>query len=155
MNLWTLDGVKSWAVAAVGVTMQAVATPTLAQEENPWKQGNYWDVSGIHVKDGSGLKYAQFLASSWVKNQEFAKSQGWISSYMVLSNEYPREGEPDLYLIRVYASVPSADEQEKRGQAFREFNKKTMAQLQAESGARADYRTSGSQVLLRELVLRK
>lgn len=155
MNRWTLDGVKSWAVAAVGVTMLAVATPTLAQEENPWKQGNYWDVSGIHVKDGSGLKYAQFLASSWVKNQEFAKSQGWISNYLVLSNPYPREGEPDLYLIQVFASMPSSDEADKRTQAWREFNKKTVAQLEAESGARADYRTSGSQLLLRELVLRK
>jgi hypothetical protein len=154
MNRFTVDGVKSWAIAAAGVAMLAVATPSLAQEENPWKQGNYWNVSGIHVKDGSGLKYAQFLASSWVKNQEFAKSQGWISNYLVLSNPYPRQGEPDLYLIQVFASMPSADEADKRAQAFREFNKKTMAQLQAESGARADYRTSGSQMLLRELVLR-
>ena len=154
MKLWTLDGVKSWAVAAAGVAMLAVATPTLAQEENPWKQGNYWDVSSIHVKDGSGLKYAQFLASNWVKNQEFAKSQGWISNYLVLSNPYPREGEPDLYLIQVFAGMPRSDEADKRAQAFRDFNKKTTAQLQAESGARADYRTSGSQLLLRELVLR-
>jgi len=154
MNRFTVDGVKSWAVAAVGVAMLVVATPTLAQEENPWKQGNYWNVSGIHVKDGSGLKYAQFLASSWVKNQEFAKSQGWISNFLVLSNPYPREGEPDLYLIQVFASMPSSDEADKRAQAFREFNKKTAAQLQAESGARADYRTTGSQLLLRELVLR-
>jgi hypothetical protein len=154
MNRFTVDGVKSWAVAVVGVALLAVATPTLAQEENPWKQGNYWNVSGIHVKDGSGLKYAQFLASNWVKNQEFAKSQGWISSYMVLSNPYPREDEPDLYLIQVFASMPSSDEADKRAQAFREFNKKTMAELQAESGARADYRTMGSQLLLRELVLR-
>ena len=154
MNRFTVDGVKSWAVAVVGVALLAVATPTLAQEENPWKQGNYWNVSGIHVKDGSGLKYAQFLASNWVKNQEFAKSQGWISSYMVLSNPYPREDEPDLYLIQVFASMPSSDEADKRAQAVREFNKKTMAELQAESGARADYRTMGSQLLLRELVLR-
>ena len=154
MNRFTVDGVKSWAVAVVGVAMLAVATPALAQEENPWKQGNYWNVSGIHVKDGSGLKYAQFLASNWVKNQEFAKSQGWISSYMVLSNPYPREDEPDLYLIQVFASMPSSDEADKRAQAFREFNKKTMAELQAESGARADYRTMGSQLLLGELVLR-
>jgi hypothetical protein len=154
MNRFTVNGVKSWAIAAAGVAMLAVATPSLAQEENPWKQGNYWNVSGIHVKDGSGLKYAQFLASSWVKNQEFAKSQGWISNYLVLSNPYPREGEPDLYLIQVFASMPSSDEADRRTQAWREFNKKTVAQLQAESGARAEYRTSGSQLLLRELVLR-
>jgi uncharacterized protein YeaO (DUF488 family) len=73
---------------------------------------------------------------------------------MVLSNTHPREGEPNLYLITIAPSLPSSDEADKRAQAFREFNKKTMAELQAESGARADYRTMGSQLLLRELVLR-
>jgi len=155
MNRWTLNGPTSWAVAALGVIMMAVATPTLAQDENPWKQGSYWDVSSIHVKDGSGLKYAQFLASSWVKNQEFAKSQGWISNYMVLANEYPREGEPDLYLITVFDSMASPDESDKRSKAWREFQQKSMSQLAAESGARADYRTLGGQLLLREMVLRK
>jgi len=155
MNRSLLGGMKSWAIAAAGVTMLAMATPSLAQDQSPWKAGNYWNVSSIHVKDGSGLKYAQFLADTWVKNQEFAKSQGWISHYMVLSNSYPREGEPDLYLIIVSPSLANSDEADKRGQAFREFNKTSMAQMQAESGARAEFRTVGSQMLLRELMLRK
>jgi len=147
--------VRSWAVAAAGAAMLAVTTPSLAQDQSPWKAGNYWQVSGIHVKDGSGLKYAQYLANSWVKNQEFAKSKGWISHYMVLSNPYPREDEPDLYLIQVFPSMASPDETDMRGKAMREFNKKTLAEMQAESGARADMRTQGSQMLLRELVLRQ
>jgi hypothetical protein len=60
-----------------------------------------------------------------------------------------------LYLITVFASMASPDEADKRAAAWREFNKKTMTQMQAESGARADYRTVGSQLLLREMVLRK
>jgi hypothetical protein len=51
--------------------------------------------------------------------------------------------------------MASPDEADKRAQAWREFNKKTMSQMQAESGARADYRTVGGQLLLREMVLRK
>jgi hypothetical protein len=51
--------------------------------------------------------------------------------------------------------MASPDEADKRAQVWREFNKKTMSQMQAESGSRADYRTVGSQLLLREMVPRK
>ena len=154
MQVSMLNDVKQLVLAMVGALLLTVSLPAAAQDENPWKAGNYWNVSGIHVKDGGGLKYAQYLATEWVKTQEYAKAQGWITDFMVLSNAYPREGEPNLYLITIASSQPSSDEADKRAQAFREFDKKTTAQLQAESGARADYRTSGSQMLLREQVLR-
>lgn len=73
----------------IGVTALAAAlinTPAMAQGW-PMVPGDYWDVSAIEVADGSGLAYATFLADRWRKNQEFAKSQGWIKSYHVLSNE--------------------------------------------------------------------
>jgi len=38
---------------------------------------------------------------------------------------------------------------------MREFNKTTIAQMQAQSAGRADIREVGSQMLLRQLVLRK
>ena len=150
-----LGKVRLQALATAGVVALVFAMPASAQEEPPYKPGNYWSVTGIHVKDGSGLRYAQHLASSWSSNQEFAKSQGWISDYMVLSNPYPRDGEPDLYLIQIFANMPSADEADKRGKATREFNKTTLAQMQAESGGRVEIREVGSQMLLRQLVLRK
>jgi len=150
-----LNNVKRLALAMVGSLLLAVSLPATAQDENPWKAGNYWNVSSIHVKDGGGLKYAQFLATEWVRNQEYAKAQGWISDFMVLSNTHPREGEPNLYLITISPSLASSDEADKRGRMMREFNKTTIAQMQASSAGRAEVREVGGQMQLRQLVLRK
>jgi hypothetical protein len=150
-----LNDLKRLALGMVGALALAVSVPATAQDENPWKAGNYWNVSGIHVKDGGGLKYAQYLATEWVKMQEYSKSQGWISDFMVLSNTHPREGEPNLYLITIAPSLPSSDEADKRGRMMREFNKTTIAQMQAQSAGRAEFREVGSQMQLRQLVLRK
>jgi hypothetical protein len=155
MHVSMLNDVKRLALAMVGSLLLAVSLPATAQDENPWKAGNYWNVSGIHVKDGGGLKYAQYLATEWVKTQEYAKSQGWISDFMVLSNTHPREGEPNLYLITISASLPSSDEADKRGRMMREFNKTTLVQMQAQSAGRAEIREVGGQMQLRQLVLRK
>jgi hypothetical protein len=155
MNVSMLNDFKRLALGMVGALLLAVSVPATAQDENPWKAGNYWNVSGIHVKDGGGLKYAQYLATEWVKMQEYSKSQGWISDFMVLSNTHPREGEPNLYLITIAPNLPSSDEADKRGRMMREFNKTTIAQMQAQSAGRAEFREVGSQMQLRQLVLRK
>jgi hypothetical protein len=155
MRASMLNDRKHFALAAIGALLLAVSLPAAAQEENPWKLGNFWTVTGIHVKDGGTLKYAQYLAAEWVRNQEYAKSQGWISDFMVLSNSYPRADEPNLYLVTIAASLPSSDETDKRSQMTREFTKSTMAQMQAQSAGRLEIREVGSQMLLRQLVLRK
>jgi hypothetical protein len=155
MKVSTLNDFKQFALGVIGALLLAVSLPATAQDENPWKAGNYWNVSGIHIKDGGGLKYAQYLATEWVKMQEYSKSQGWISDFMVLSNTHPREGEPNLYLITIAPSLPSSDEADKRGRMMREFNKTTIAQMQAQSAGRAEIRELGSQMQLRQLVLRK
>jgi hypothetical protein len=155
MHVSTLNDFKRSALAVVGALMLFVSLSATAQDQNPWKAGNYWNVTGIHVKDGGGLKYAQYLATEWVRNQEYAKSQGWISDFMVLSNTHPREGEPNLYLVTISPSLPSSDEADKRGQMAREFNKTTIAQMQSQSAGRAEIREVGGQMQLRQLVLRK
>jgi len=155
MHVSTLNDFKRSALAMVGALMLFVSLSATAQDENPWKAGNYWNVTGIHVKDGGGLKYAQYLATEWVRNQEYAKSQGWISDFMVLSNTHPREGEPNLYLVTISPSLPSSDEADKRGQMTREFNKTTIAQMQSQSAGRVEIREVGGQMQLRQLVLRK
>ena len=155
MNVSTLNDLKQFALGVVGALLLTMSLPATAQDENPWKAGNYWNVSGIHIKDGGGLKYAQYLATEWVRMQEYSKSQGWISDFMVLSNTHPREGEPNLYLITIAPSLPSSDEADKRGRMMREYNKTTIAQMQAQSAGRAEIRELGSQMQLRQLVLRK
>jgi len=155
MNCSLTNVFRLQVLAVVGVLSMAVAGPAAAQDsENPFKRGAYWSVTGIHVNDGSGLKYANHLANNWVRSQEFAKSKGWISGYHILSNAYPREGEPDIYLVTIFKEMTSAEEDDKRSKDWLEFNKSTMAKMQAESGERAEYRTVGSDMLLTEMMKR-
>lgn len=137
------------AVMAASLSL-AFAMPALAQDSWPLESGDYVEVSGIEIDDGHGLEYAQFLASSWKRNQEFAKAQGWITGYEILSNEHARKGEPDIYLIVRFAHFVDKAEEEKRAKAYRAHAARTIVQLQAESAGRASYRRQAGTMLLRQ-----
>ena len=128
----------------------AICTPVAAQN-SPFTPGDYEEVGMIDVSDGGGTAYANFLATTWKKNQEFAKSKGWITGYQVLANVNPRPGEPDLYLVTSFTSSPDAAEDERRNQAYRDFMKQSDAEMDAASGDRAKYRTVMGSFLLRQL----
>ena len=132
----------------------ALSTRALANEW-PMVPGDFYEMTGVNLKDGGALAYANFLATEWKTNQEFAKSKGWIKSYMVLGNAYPRKGEPDLYLIVISERLPSGPEADKRDDEYMAWKKKTQAQMQKESGNRLEIREIGSNSLLQELKFRK
>ena len=132
----------------------AIPTRTLASEF-PMAPGDFWEVTGVHLKDGGALAYANFLATEWKADQEFAKSKGWIKGYMVLSNAYSRKGEPDLYLIVISERLPSGPEGDKRDDEYTAWKKKTQAQMLKESANRLEIREIESNMLLQELKFRK
>lgn len=148
MSLRKLGAVLALTFAAATMTVPAVA------QEWPLASGDYWEVTGIDIKDGGGLKYARWLASEWKDNLEFSKSQGWIKGYKIFMNVHARANEPDLYLVTITDSVVSASEGEKRTEAFRAWKKKTMEQMLTESGNRAEYREVMSDMLLQEMMIR-
>ncbi|OWQ85753.1 hypothetical protein CDN99_21420 [Roseateles aquatilis] len=140
------------ALLAASVSLVPLMTPTGALAGDwPMVMGEYWEITGVHLKDGGAFTYAGFLATQWKADQEFAKSKGWIKSYTVLSNVYPRKGEPDLYLLVMTERLPSGPEGEKRGDEYLAWKKKTEAQMQKESGDRFEFREIGSSMLLQEL----
>jgi hypothetical protein len=130
------------------------ATRALA-DEFPMIPGDFWEVTGVQLKDGGALAYANFLATEWKADQEFAKSKGWIKGYMVLGNDYPRKGEPDLYLIVISDHIATGPEGDKRNDEYKAWKKKTEAQMQKEQGNRLEIREIGSNWLLQELKFRK
>jgi hypothetical protein len=142
------------AVLALGASSMLMAGAALA-DEYPFVAGDYWEVTGIHIMDGGSLKYANWLASEWRENLEFSKSKGWIKDYMVFANVYPRHGEPDLYLVTVTDRIVSGPESEKRQDEYMAWRKKTIAQMDAESGNRAEYREVMSSSLIQKMEFRK
>ena len=141
------------AVLTFGVSTTMISGNALA-DEWPFVGGDYWEVTGIDIKDGGGYKYAKWLATEWRKNLEFSKSKGWIKDYMVLANVHGRSDEADLYLIRVRESIPSGAEGEKRQKEYMEWQSKSIEKMQSESGNRAEYRTVMSDSLLQVLKFR-
>ena len=142
---------RKFAVAIVSVMLTSAA---FADEHWPMYGGDYWEVTGIDIKDGGSWKYANWLATEWRKNSEFAKSKGWIKGYMILSNEYGRSNEPDIYLVRIREDIPSGAEGEKRSKEYMEWAKKSTEKMVEESGNRAEYREVMSSSLLQELKFR-
>lgn len=136
------------------LTLGATALPAHAQDY-PADPGRYVEVGMIDVADGGDFQYVTFLANEWRKNQEFAKSKGWITDYSVLVNVNPRPGEPDLYLSTTFVSMPDAAESLRRQSAWRDHVKKSDAQMSAESGDRSKYRTVMGSMLMQELIFKK
>lgn len=138
-----------YALAAIAMALP-LATP-LAAQEYPLAPGEYVQMNGVVVEDGPGsLEYAKWLANEWKRFNEYSKSQGWISGYAIYANVNARAGEPDLYLVVQFASIPDAAEQERRDKAFDAWSKTTIEQQVAASGNRSEYRTVISSMLLQE-----
>ncbi len=125
-----------------------------AQDEPPFIGGDYWQVTGVKVSDGAGLKYARWLASEWRANSEFAKSQGWIKDFMIISNVHARADEPDVYLITVFENMATVRENEERRETYLDWAKKSMDKMAEESGNRAEYRTVMSTALMQHMNFR-
>ena len=144
---------KAAITIAVGALSAMMGTAAVA-DEWPLKGGDYWEVTGIDIKDGGGWKYANWLATEWRKDLEFAKSKGWIKDYMIVANVHARVGEADLYLIRVREDVPSAEVGEQRQKEYMEWQKMSIEEMVDESGNRAEYREVLSDSLLQVLTFR-
>lgn len=135
--------------AMVAAPLLALSHPVAAQDY-PMDPGDYVEMNMIEIMPGGAMDYANYLAGQWRKNQEFAKSKGWIKDYRVLANVDSRDGEPNLYLFTTFATVPSAAEEKRRRVEFLRWRQATDAQMIAESGDRAKFRKLRGSMLLQE-----
>lgn len=147
--------VKSIAMATAMIVAAPIAlsAPAMA-DEFPLIAGDYTTMTGIFIEDAGGTAYAVYLAGEWKRNQEFAKSKGWITDYKIYYNIDRRDGEPTLYLTQTSPSMPSGAEFERRSKEWEAFDKRTNAQLDAESGNRAKFRTVKGSMTLQEAKIR-
>ena len=141
------------AAAMAAASVACVEAPALAQA-SAYVPGNYWSVQGIYIEPGQFENYMDYIAGQYRKNQEFAKSQGWISGYRILVNVNKRSDEPDLYLISEFARMPDAKEQMARDAIVEKNLRETARTAEQGSGQRVSMRRLGSSELLQELTLK-
>jgi hypothetical protein len=123
------------------------SAPALAQNV-PLGYGDYVEVTSVAIDDGHNVDYANFLSTKWKAQEDFAKAQGWITGYEILANPFKRAGEPDLYLVIRYHSLPDAVEQARREQVIHDKVKMDDTQMDADSASRAKFRhVMGSELL--------
>jgi hypothetical protein len=139
-------------LGAIGATMLISAVPASAQNL-PLVGGDYWDVTAVKIDDGHFGDYADFLVNKARRQNEFAKSKGWIKAYYILSNNNARKDEPDLYLVTVSDRIPTPAEQIARNKEMNAYIQSDDRKEIAASGQRATYRHITGDMLLQELVL--
>lgn len=88
-----------------------LATPAAAQDV-PVKNGSVWVASRIDVLPGQMPAYLDYLATTWKKQQEWGKTEGWVLSYRVMRTNFARAGEPDLILLIEYKDYATVAQQE-------------------------------------------
>lgn len=141
---------KKLGLAALGAIAFALApSAASAQSEWPIEPGDFVDVSMIDIDDGHSLEYAKHLAGDWRRSQDYAKSQGWITDYQIWTNEYPRAGEADIWLVAWFPMMTDKAESLRREKMYNAYMKTTAAAQQAASGKRATYRKLAGSILLR------
>ncbi|MBN9466160.1 MAG: hypothetical protein LCH57_07580 [Proteobacteria bacterium] len=146
---------KKTILAAAGLAIALVTAPMpTAAQDHSYAMGDYWDVSAITLVDGQGEAYLDHLATQWKAGQEFAKQRGWIKDYYVLANSYARDGEPDLYLVSVYAEQPTRAQEQERDAAYLAWSQSTTRQLEAASADRTAQRRQSGMIQLRQLDLK-
>jgi hypothetical protein len=141
-------------LAALGAATMLFAYPAAAQDI-PLVNGNFWTVTEVTIDDGHFSTYADYLAGSYRKQQDFAKAKGWIKDYYILANGNKRAGEPDLYLVQIFDHVTTPAEDIAREKESNAYMAQTTRQGEAGSGDRAKYRHIGGNMLLQEQNYRK
>lgn len=142
-------------LALVASTLALACAAPAAAQDDPFVGGDFVEVTGVSVDDGHYMDYASFLSGYYRAQEQYAVSQGWQTSWEILANVNKRKGEPDLYLIRRYKSLPDGAEGDKRSANIREHVKLTDAQMEAASGERAKFRHIQGTQLLQVLNYRK
>lgn len=139
-----------WMIGAAALAGALTTTPALAQDSS-YKLGPLWTAARIDVLDGQNENYMDWLTKTWVDNQAFAKSQGWILDYYILDNINSRDGEPDIILLTRFADYPSVAESDRRSAIMNKRMSQDDHTADAASGQRGAMRKLMGTVLYREL----
>jgi hypothetical protein len=144
---------KKTMIALAALASLALSTPAMAQDSS-YKLGSLWTANRIAVEDGQFENYMDWLTKVWADNQAFAKSQGWILDYHILSTMNRRDGEPDIVLLTRFADFPSVEEMERRDDIMNKRMNQDDHSSDAASGQRNKMRKQMGSVTYRELLKR-
>ncbi len=134
------------------VLAQAKAAPT--PPVRPFHDGPVWTITFVHTKPGMGLRYMEYLATEWKKEQEALKKAGLILDYKVIGAESHSPNDWDLMLMTEFKDLATMEANEDKMEAVSmqalDLNDQKMIQGYQE---RSSWREIIGDRLAREIIL--
>ncbi|HXP46707.1 MAG TPA: hypothetical protein VN810_05485 [Terriglobales bacterium] len=130
------------------------ATSTATPPSRPFHDGPVWTLTFVHTKPGLGLKYMEYLATEWKKEQDAMKKAGFILDYKVIGAESHSPTDWDLMLMTEYKDLATLEANEDKMEAVAmqalDMNDQKMLQGYQE---RSSWREIIGDRLAREIIL--
>jgi len=120
----------------------------------PFQNGPVWTITFIHTKPGLSLKYMEFLAAEWKREQEALKKAGLTLDYKVIGAEAHSPNDWDLMLMTEFKDLATLEANEDKMEAVSmqalDLNDQKMLQGYQE---RSSWREILGERLAREIIL--
>jgi len=134
------------------VALAQASTPT--PPVRPFHDGPVWILTFVHTKPGLSLKYMEFLASEWKKEQDALKKAGLILDYKVIGTEAHNPNDWDVMLMTEFKDLATMEANEDKLEAVAmqalDLNDQKLIQGYQE---RASWREIIGDRLAREIIL--
>ena len=92
-------------------------TATATAPVRPYHDGPVWTITFVHTKPGLSMKYMEFLAKEWKKEQEALKKAGLILDYKVIGTEAHSPNDWDLMLMIEFKDLATLEANEDKMEA--------------------------------------
>jgi len=104
---------------AMAVAQTSSATGSAASPPaRPFHDGPVWTITFVHTKPGLSLKYLEYLATEWKKQQEALKKAGLILDYKVIGAESHSPTDWDLMLMTEFKDLATLEANEDKMEAI-------------------------------------
>ncbi len=138
--------------APASASAPQAASPT--PPARPFHDGPVWTLTFVHTKPGLGLKYMEYLATEWKKEQDALKKAGLILDYKVIGAESHSPNDWDLMLMTEFKDLATYEANEDKMEAVAmqalDLNDQKMLQGYQE---RSSWREILGDRLAREIIL--
>jgi hypothetical protein len=110
-----------FSVVVLPALLLAQAKPAAASNAappiRPFHEGPVWTITFVHTKPGVGLKYMEYLATEWKRQQDALKKAGLILDYKVIGAESHSPTDWDLMLMTEFKDLATLEANEDKIEA--------------------------------------
>jgi hypothetical protein len=117
MSIILLTGIVLLLPSLVLAQAKASTASTPTPPVRPFHEGPVWTITFVHTKPGLSLKYMEYLATEWKKEQEALKKAGLTLDYKIIAAESHGPNDWDLMLMTEFKDLATLEANEDKMEA--------------------------------------